>query len=200
MSKYIRLPKWMVFLVYVLFAAIIVVVEEIIMAYQTYVAVCKIADIMQRNKDGETIKPFELLSMEDQKGYEKHYEEESIRNRWRLQIMTKESSVQLIYQNALVMYQFFYPPVYELDFNWWRYPSAQWMAGVGFQIFSILLSGYTTFNPILENMKFKSHVEGKPAGFDNYMIKVYQVLGHVLIATGTVFLLLGHTNIFYCNL
>ena len=113
--------------------------------------------------------------------------------------MARESSVQLTYQNALVMYQFFYSPLLELDYNVWPSPSARWMVVLGFHIFSILLSGLGTFSPIIGNMKFKSYVNGKPAGLYNYLIKVSQVIGHVLMATGAVFLLLGHKHIFHIS-
>ena len=188
---------WITIGIYLIFSPFIVVIEEIVIAFQTYVEVRKVAKIMAKNEDSKTIKPFQQLSIEYQKAYEDHYEQESIRNTRRLQIMARESSVQLTYQNALVMYEFFYPPVYALDFNSWQYPSARWMVGLVLQIVSILLSGYSTFNAIIENMKLQSHVKGKPAGFSNYLIKVLQVLCHVLIATGAVFLLLGHKDIFY---
>ena len=197
MARYIKVPKWIVTVMYVLFAAIIVVIEEFITAYETYFAVRKMVSVMKRTKDGDTITPFDQLSLDDQEEYHQHYEKELIRNTRRLQIMAGESSVQLAYQNALVMYQFFYQPVYELNFNSSPYPSAQWIFGLFFQILSILLSGYSTFNPILDNMKFKANVEGKPAGLYNYVITALQVLSHVLLSTVAVFLLLGHKYIFY---
>ena len=35
----------------------------------------------------------------------------------RMMIMARESSIQLTYQNALLLYQVFYPPLVELDFT-----------------------------------------------------------------------------------
>ena len=34
-----------------------------------------------------------------------------------MMIMAREASIQLTYQNALLLYQLFYPPLIELDFT-----------------------------------------------------------------------------------
>ena len=195
-GRYIKLPRWIAIVFYVFFAPIIAVVEEFLNAYQTFVDIRGLAKIMVENKEGDTLKLFNKLSRKDQNAFEQHYQQETMRNTRRLQIMAREASVQLIYQNALVMYQFFYQPVLELDFNSWENPSARWISGLMLQILSILLSGYSTFSPIVDNLKFKSHVEGKPAGFYNYLTKVLHVLGHILMSTGAVFLLLGSKHVF----
>ena len=79
-----------------------------------------------------------------------------------------ESSIQLCYQNALVLYQFIYPPMRELyygdtfiqnHFSNFISPTAQWILLLAFQLLSICLSGYSTFAPIVENSMFKCFKE-----------------------------------------
>jgi len=56
--------------------------------------------------------------------------------------MAREASVQLTYQNALLFYQLFYPPLIELDFtngfdSQLISPSARWITGLVFQVISV---------------------------------------------------------------
>ena len=179
-------------IVYIIFAVPLVVVEEFLMAFETYVGVQKIAKITSKNTEGDTLKPFQELSDEEQCEYDNYYNSIGTVNKWRLEVMAREASIQLTYQNALIMYEFFYPTVLELNYNTWSYPSARWMTFLGLQMISILLSGFSTFKPIIVDIQYKSEVERKPFGFWNYLIKIFQMLIHILISSGVVFLLIGH--------
>ena len=108
--------------------------------------------------------------------------------------MARESSIQLTLQNALVMYESVYPPIYELNFNSFQYPSVRWMAGIGLQLFSLILSAYGTFNPIIVDMTYKGAIQKKPVGLLHYIITVLQVAWHIAISAGIVFLVIGHNN------
>ena len=109
--------------------------------------------------------------------------------------MAREASIQLTYQNAWIIYQFRYPPMLELNLNSWSYPSAHWISFIVLQIISILLSGYSTFNPIIVAIQFKSQSENRPFGLMNYLVKIFQMLIHIIISTGVVSLVLGHISI-----
>ena len=210
-------------IVYVLLSPVLVVVEEILVAYEIRKRTTNIHKTTQTNsglgvksieieigkkiskidtqmyttKFTETwaeMKPFNKLLESEKIEYHKFYEDILIRNKWFLQVMARESSIQLTLQNALVLYEFVYPPVYELNFNSFRYPSARWIMGIGLQLLSIVLSAYSTFNPILVNMKYKSDVERKPVGLLHYVITVLQIICHIAISVGIVFLVIGHKH------
>ena len=165
------------------------------MAFETYVRVRKIAKITRNNTIGHTLKPFEQLPDEEQVEYDQYYESIAKVNKWRLQVMAREASIQLTYQNALIIYEFLYPPVLELNYNSWSYSSARWGTVLGLQMVSILLSGYSTFNSVIVNIQFRSKLENRPFGMGNYLVAIFRMLIHILISSSAVFLLLGHTSI-----
>ena len=179
--------------IYIILSPVLVVVEEVINAYQRRTQTREIDKITQKNKGiKRTMKKFDDLTDSEKRSYDNYYEDMSKRNAWSLQVMARESSIQLTLQNALLIYEFLYPPLYQLNYNSSRSPSTRWMFDLALQLLSIMLSAYSTFNGILINMKFKSHVERKPAGLLNYVITVLLVTCHIIIASGIVFLLLGH--------
>mgnify|MGYP000071795675 CR=1 FL=1 len=60
---------------------------------------------------------FADLSEEEQNSLRKFYKILGNNNDRRMEYMARESSVQLIYQNGLVLYQFVNPPLIELDYH-----------------------------------------------------------------------------------
>ena len=221
MTEFIRLPKNTAIIVYILLSPVLVVIEEVVIAYQTRKQIIAIDKTTQKNNElgprtitieiakkiekletfifttkfTETwadMKPFSELLDSEKMEYDEYYKDVLMRNEWLLQVMARESSIQLTLQNALVMYEYVYPPIYELDFNSWRYPSARWMVGIGSQLLSIVLSAYGTYNPILVHMKYKADAEQKPVGLLHYVITVLQITCHIAISAGVVFLVSGH--------
>jgi len=122
-------------------------------------------------------------------------------------IMAREASVQLTLQNALLMYQFFYPPVLELYFTHIPIsifgkdvkitPSARWISGLILQIISIMLSAKSTFFPISDTMTLSGFKNNKLKGLIHYIGQMIQVILHLLFATGVVYLLKVNKYIFY---
>ena len=136
---------------------------------------------------------FEELSETDQVVFKRYYTSVFMQNKGKLQFMAREASIQLIYQNAIVIYDFVYPPVREMDYSTWSSPYSRWITAVGLQLLSVVLSAYSTFNPIIEDLKFQSYRRYKTAaGCTSYLIKVLQILVHIIIATGVVYLLRGY--------
>ena len=216
-----RLHKNFAIVIYILLSPVLIVVEEVVIAYETRKEIINIDKTSKKNsglgprtisieiekkiskldtqmyttnynEQWVEMKPFHQLLNSEKHDYEEYYANISKRNEWLLQVMARESSVQLTLQNALVMYESVYPPIYELDFNTFQYPSAKWMVGIGLQLVSIVLSAYGTFNPILVDMKYKADMERKPAGLFHYLITVLQVTCHIVISAGILFLVIGH--------
>ena len=221
MTTFMKLPKIFQIVIYVLLSPALIVIEEVVIAYETRKQITKIDETTRKNSGlgpkrieiiiekniskvntemctvdfRETwteMKPFHKLLETEQIEYAEYYEDVLMRNEWLLQVMARESSIQLTLQNALVMYEFVYPPIYELDFNSFRYPSTRWGVGIALQLLSIVLSAYSTFNPILVYMKFIGDVHRKPVGLLHYVITVLQIVCHIAISAGIVFLVKGH--------
>ena len=106
-----------------------------------------------------------------------------------MMIMAREASVQLTLQNALLMYEFFYPPLLELDFTHSPIsifgrdikirPSARWIGGLILQIVSIILSAKSTFSPINDDKTL--------SGFkNNHLMGLIHYIGQMLLVKITL--------------
>ena len=199
-ADYLGLPKITVTVVYVTFAAAIVIAEEVAMARETYIETRKMQEMTNVLKgsdaDGNHIK-FEDLTEAEQRALQSFYDSVDERNERRMTMMARESSIQLIYQKALLLYQFVNPPLVELDFTHGGIneinpttPSALWISGLVLQIVSILTSANSTFSPIIQYTKYMSYKNNKtPAGLFTHLTQAIQVLIHMVFATGVVYLL-----------
>ena len=146
--------------------------------------------------DGNRIK-FENLTEAEQQAVQNFYDSLDAKNERRMEMMARESSIQLIYQKALLLYQFVNPPLSELDFTHGAMneknpttPSTLWISGLVLQIVSILLSANGTFSPIIQYTKYTSFKNNKkPAGLFAHLTQVIQVILHMVFVTGVVYLL-----------
>ena len=180
--------------IYVIFAGPLFVVEEILIAQETYVDIQKVKTIEQVWVDSnEEQKNFQELTENQKNTLKEYYSSVYRRSDERMMIMAREASVQLTYQNALLMYQFFYPPLRELDFTNNQIssisPSVRWIAGLVFQIISIVLSAKSTFSPINDYATLSAFKNGKMVGLANYILQMVQVILHLVFASGVVYLL-----------
>lgn len=194
-------------LLYFCFAPAIVVAEEAIVAAEIYLNLQNIkATLATINLDEEAFgdlnnhqkrESFGKLPIISQKAIEDYYNVVSDEIKHIQRTMARESSIQLTYQNAIIIYQHMNPPFYELNYNQWSYPSVFWIGGLALQLFSVLLSANSTFSPIVNNLKFQSFIKSHPVGFTDYILKLFQVIMHIVIATGVVYLVWGYTLLFY---
>ena len=110
----------------------------------------------------------------------------------RMMVMAREASVQLVYQNALLLFQFTYPPLYRLDYSdrliMAISPGATWILLLSIQLVSIFLSAYSTFLPIINHKLLSSFRQNRNLGLGNYIIQMVQVILHLVFATGLVYL------------
>ena len=181
--------------IYIIFAGALFVVEEILFARETYFNVQKVKTIekMWADSDGsENITKFEELTEKQKNILDEYYSFVYKTSDQRMMIMAREASVQLTYQNALLVYQFVYPPLLELDFTnnpTAISPSVRWISGLVLQIISIVLSAKSTFFPINDNTILSGFKNNKPAAVINYVFQMVQVILHLIFATGVVYLL-----------
>ena len=182
--------------IYVIFAAALFVVEEILIARQTYFDIQKVKTIEKiwtDSDESENITKFEELTEHQKNILDVYYWSVFVRSDQRMIVMAREASVQLTYQNALLVYQFFYPPLVELDFTnnpiTYISPSIRWISGLVLQIISIVLSAKSTFSPINDYKILSGFKNGKPVGLINYIILMAQVILHLIFGAGIVYLL-----------
>ena len=157
----------------------------------------------------ENPRTFGQLTDEQKNTLEKYYLSIYRNHDRRLMIMAREASVQLTYQNALLLYEFFYPPLLELDFTHSpifsifgqdikiNSPSARWIAGLIFQIVSMMLSAKSTFSPINDSMTLSGFKNNKMMGLIHYIGQMLHVILHLLFATGVVYLLKVNKYMWY---
>ena len=193
--------------IYVIFAAALFVFEEFLIAKLTYEEmqkVDKIKHLWAEKYCGEkNPTKFAQLTDEEKNTLEEYYSYIYRDNDRRMMIMAREASVQLTLQNALVIYEFFYPPLLELDFTHssifsifkGNRASGWWIAGRIFQIVSIGLSVKSTFFPISDNTTLSGFRNNNIMGLINYTSQMLQVVLHLIFATGVVYLLRS-TNIY----
>ena len=198
--NYLGLPKMTAILVYVAFAAAIVVIEEVISAKETYLETRKMQEMTNVLKgsdaQGNPIK-FEDLTESEKQALQNYYDALDERTERRMTMMAQESSIQLIYQKALLLYQFVNVPLVELDFTHGvtneinpTTPSTLWISGLVLQTVSILSSANSTFSPIIHNTKYRSFKNNsESAGVFNHITNVMQVILHIVFATGVVYLM-----------
>ena len=194
-------------LLYCSISPVLVLLEEILLAKRSYRITKQIGNIIDKNlqsaSNNKHNKPnynWEKLSEEEKCNMIEYYNFKEKSIDFRAKVMSRESSIQLVYQTAFVFYQFFNNPVRELDFSsrfkiFFRTASSVWIMGLTFQIISIILSAFSTFSPILENLRFKSLVlkQKEPyVGF--WIVKIIQIVLHIFFSSGVIYLFRVLTN------
>ena len=56
--------------------------------------------------------------------------------------MARESSIELILQNAMIAYEYFHQPIYEMYYQDHSYPTAVWSGLLVLRLISVLSSAY----------------------------------------------------------
>ena len=115
-----HMPPIMTQITYVLLAAAIVVIEEILVAYEIYKRTEKLktyANILKEKNDDGTPKSFGNLCDKEKLALNEFYESVEDEHTSRMRLMARESATQLTYQTALILYQFVFPPLRELNYS-----------------------------------------------------------------------------------
>lgn len=218
-SNFVRLPSKLSTIIYILFAPILLFVEEVIFASEDYTNTRKMQTMEEMYKDKK--KSYEDLSEEEKNFLAQFYESVDNKNNRKMMMMTRESSIQFCYQKSLLFYQFIYHPMRELYYGDFRSPTAKWIGLIILQIISICASANSTFSPIIAYKKFKSFEEKSEKLFINehgdknldksfsdeekkslnsltglfcYLSGLFLVFFHILFATGALYLLRVDNN------
>ena len=103
-------------------------------------------------------------------------------------IAARESSVELVLQNALILYEYFNPPLFDLAYQSSDVTLA-WIVDLTLRLVSVLFSAYSTLDPILEDLDFRCfRNNGRPAGFFQRIVAIFRMVVHIAAASGVVYL------------
>ena len=132
---------------------------------------------------------FLFLEDKQREEYATYFTGIATHNNRRLSIMAREASIQLVYMLTLIIYGFFNQPVIELDYQGWKNPTAIWIGLLFLTLISTMLSGYSTFTPLLENLNWNTYRQYKrPASLLEQIVKIVQILIHLFFVSFLLFL------------
>ena len=114
----------------------------------------------------------------------------------RLYVLCYESSVQLSYQNSRIMLEYLYPNILGMDYSSYGNPRMFWISSMVLQAISLFFSGMSTMGSILKYETLQSYRRKSPAHWSVYIIKLLQVMTHILMGTLGPFLLEFHGSSF----
>ena len=104
---------------------ILVAVEEIYFIIRDIKRVSKFRNFLRETVDRPRLikKDGEKLSEKSREIISTFYDDVVMENDRKLALMASENSIQLIYQSTILLYEYFNPPIYELNFSSWSNPS-----------------------------------------------------------------------------
>ena len=145
-------PKWVWFIVNSVFG---IVIEEIEMAVKAYRPTANFFNLQRRHENAK----FDDLTEEDKKVVKKFFDVREEQDVFTLKMIHLESSVQLTFYLTLLIFSLYEVPLLDKNYNesQLNWASAKWVLGLIWFIVKTLLSGYSTFSPILRVLKKDSY-------------------------------------------
>ena len=184
-------PKWLWFIVKSIFG---IVFDEIELAIKSYRPAAKFFNFQSRN---ENVK-FDDLAEEDKKIVTKFFEVREKGDAFMLKLIHLESSVQLTFYLTLLLFALYEVPLLEKNYNESQVnlASAKWILGLMWFIVKTLLSGYSTFSPILLILKKDSYrLTASAPSIMQYISTSVNIILDLTFAAGMTFLERSYTNI-----
>ena len=181
-----KIGKVLGIFVYVVFACVVVLFEEILVA----VILFKVQKAIMKRTLFPKLTP-NLFDLDDaaRKEYKVYFNGVAAHNERRLSVMAREASIQLIYMLTLAIYGYFKQPVIELNYHGSKYSTIIWIGLLAWRLISTLLSANSTFPPLLENLQLTSFRRyNRPAGLREQIVKIMQIFLHLLFASVLIFL------------
>jgi len=168
---------------YIVGASFLVYFEEIIIGYKMYSLHKRFLHITF------VITLFNNRALDRQKFFCNYYGEICNHHLRRLFVVGRESSVQLVLQNSILLYDYFNQPAMELYYQDFSNPTAWWRFINFMRITSIIISTYCTLMPLIEDFNMSCYKKyQKPASVIQYIFHIIKISIHILISTGLVFL------------
>ena len=183
-------PKLVWFLANSLFS---IILEEIGMAVKLYRPSANFFNLQRRIDNAK----FEDLTDEDKKIVTKYFETREKGDVFTLKLIHLESSVQLTFYLTLLLFSLYEVPLLDKNYNEseLNVASAKWVFGLIWLIVKTLLSGYSTFSPILRMLKKDSYrLRASAPSIMEYICKVFGMLLDLSFSTALTFLEGQYTN------
>ena len=188
--------KWVWFLLNSVFG---ILIEEIKLAIKSYGPTANFFKLQERNENAK----FSDLTEEDKKIVTKFFDSREREDGFMLKIIHLESSVQLTFYINMLLFSLSEVPL--LDFNYnesqTNLASAKWVLGLIWLIIKTLLSGYSTFSPILRILKKDSYrLTASAPSIMQYICTTINMLLDLWFGAGMTFLKRSHTIHLYKRL
>ena len=164
-----------------------IVLEELEMAVKSYRPTANFFNFQKRNEDAK----FEDLTEEGKKIVKKFFDAREKEDIFSLKMIHLESSVQLVFYLTLLLFSLYVAPLLDKNYNESQLTvaSAKWVLGLIWFIVKTLLSGFSTFSPILRILRKDSYRSKASApSIMQFICTTVIILLDVWLATGTAFL------------
>ena len=170
-----------------------IALEEIELALKSYRPTANFFNLQRRNENAK----FDDLRGEDKKIVTNFFDAQEKQDVFMLKMIHLESSVQLTFYLALLLFSLYEVPLLEKNYNesQLNLASAKWVLGLIWFIVKTLLSGYSTFSPILRTLKKDSHrLTASAPSIPQYICTTLNMLLDLCLAAGMTFLEGSHTE------
>ena len=158
---------------------ILIYFEEVVIGYELYKLHLIFLSIAKLST------PFVNLATGEQHRFKYYYEGICRHHLKRLAIIAKESSIQLVLQNAILIYDYNYRPITELYYQGYRFPTAHWIFVIIIRTISVSVSAYCTSLALVEDLNMRCYkVFKKSASPFHVFANVIKVLAHIALSTG----------------
>ena len=177
-------PKWVWFIINSVFG---IVIEEIEMALKIYRPTAKFFNLQRRKENAK----FEDLTEEEKEITTNFFDAREKSDIFMLKMIHLESSVQLTFYLTMLLFSLFEVPLLdknykESELNW---ASAKWILGLIWFIVKTLLSGYSTFSPILRILKKDAYrLTASAPSIPQFIFTTINVLLDICFAAAMTFL------------
>ena len=181
---------WFRFLVNSVFG---IVLEEIELAVKSYRPSADFFNFQRRTENAK----FDDLTKEDKKLVIKFFHTREREDRSTLKMIHLESSVQLTFYFTFLLFSLHEVPLMDKNYNesQLNLASAKWVLGLIWLIVKTVLSGYSTFSPILRIIKKDSYRFNVSApSITQYVCTTINILLDLCFAAGMTFLERSYTE------
>ena len=164
-----------------------IIIEEVEIALKSYRPTANFINL-QREKENSK---YEDLTEEEKKTVKKFFDVQEERDVFTLKMIHLESSVQLTFYLTLLLFSLHEVPLLENNYNesQLNLASTKWVLGLIWFIVKTLLSGYSTFSPVLRILKKDSYrLTASAPSIAKYICLTVNMLLDLCFAAGTTFL------------
>ena len=182
--KWIRVPKGIRILVNCTFGLLL---EEIQLATKSYKPTSEFIKLKQQDEN----KKYEDLTADERKIVKRFCDAKEDGDNLKLKMIHLESSVQLTFYLTLLLFNVYEVPLLNMNYNEQQpnIAATKWVSGLIWFLVKTILSGFSTFGPILRILQKDSYlITGSAPSIMQYVCLTMSVLLDLWFAAGISFL------------